>query len=44
MFNKLDSKMCMVTILGYFLTWEQAEKFFRCLNTQGQAYFDTHKK
>ena len=43
MFNKLDSKMCMVTVLGYLLTWEQAEKFFRCLNRQGQAYYDTHK-
>ena len=43
MFNRLDSKMCMVTVLGYLLVWEQSEKFFRCLNKQGQAYFDTHK-
>ena len=43
MFPSLDSKMCMVTILGYLLTWEQTEMFFRCLNSRGQAYFDTHK-
>ena len=43
MFTKLDSKLCIVTVLGYFISWEQAEKFFRCLNKRGQAYFDTHK-
>lgn len=44
MFNKLDSKLCMVTVLSYLISWEQAEKFFRCLNTRGQAYFNTHKE
>ena len=44
MFARLDSKMCMVTVLGFLLTWQQAEKFFTCLNTRGPAYFDTHKK
>ena len=43
MFKKLDSKMCIVTVLGYFISWEQTEKFFRCLNKSGQAYFDFHK-
>lgn len=43
MFPKLDSKLCIVNVLSYLLCWEQAEKFFRCLNKQGQAYFDQHK-
>ena len=43
MFKRLDSKMCIVTVLGYFISWEQTEKFFRCLNKSGQAYFDFHK-
>ena len=35
LFKKLDSKMCMATVLSYFMCWEQAEKFFRCLNRSG---------
>ena len=42
-FKKLDSKLCIATMLGYFISWENLEKFFRCLHKQGQTYFDTHK-
>ena len=43
MFVKLDSKLCMATVLGYLLSWEQAKPFFTCLNTKGPAYFAKHE-
>lgn len=44
MFKKLDSKLCIVTVLSYLLTWEQAEKFFNCLNSRGREYFKQHAR
>lgn len=43
MFTKLDSKLCIATVLGYLLCWEEVEGFFRCLNKRGKAYLDQHK-
>ena len=44
LFNKLNSNLCIATVLGYLLTWEHTERFFCCLNKQnGKAYFNSHK-
>ena len=39
LFPKLDSKMCIATMLGYLLTWEQTPGFFNCLHKRGGEYF-----
>ena len=43
MFPRLDSKLCIATVLSYLITWEQAVPFFACLNKRGPAYFAQHK-
>lgn len=43
MFPRLDSKMCIVTVLSYLLKWEQCVPFFNCLNTHSSIYFAQHK-
>lgn len=43
MFRNLDSNLCMATVLGYFISWDKLEKFLRCLNKQGQAFYDSRK-
>ena len=35
MFPRLDSKLCMATVLSYLLAWEDIDRFFRCLNKHG---------
>ena len=43
MFPRLDSKLCIATVLSYLISWEQAVPFFACLNKRGPAYFALHK-
>ena len=43
MFPRLDSKMCIATVLSFLLKWEQCVPFFSCLSKVGLAYFEQHK-
>ena len=43
MFERLDSKLCMATVLSYYLAWEDIDRFFHSLNKRGQAYCEKHR-
>mmetsp|Transcript_3839 Transcript_3839/g.4449 ORF Transcript_3839/g.4449 Transcript_3839/m.4449 type:complete len:86 (+) Transcript_3839:58-315(+) len=43
MFPKLDSKLCIATVLSYLIAWEDLPRFFSRLNKLGSAYYEQHK-
>ena len=43
LFNNLNSKIVIATVMSYLLTWRQAPKFFNCLSKLGAEYFQRHK-
>ena len=43
MFPRLNSKLCIATVLGYLIDWDRCVPFFARLNRRGPAYFEQHK-
>ena len=43
MFPRLDSKLCIATVLSYLIGWEDLERFLSCLNRNGKNYFNRHR-
>ena len=44
LFPKLNSNLSIATMLGYLLTWQQAEAFFACLSKKGRIFFEQNRK
>lgn len=43
LFKNLNSNLCMALVLGYLLSYEQAEAFFKCLNKSSLSFWNKHK-
>lgn len=44
MFPRLDSKLCIATVLSYLIAWEDLERFLCGLNRNGKNYFSKHRE